>query len=279
MSRLSRHGLRPPVLKWIAGGVVLAAMIGAAIFFDTSPQDVSLRFAAATQNLTEARRSGILKANSSLTRMPLPEVDDATQRKMLFIAFLLPLILSENIYLEEQRRLAAKLPEDGDAYGELSASYGLHENVPRDRLLAHIDTVPPSLVLAQAALESAWGMSRFARQGNAFFGQRTYDTEASGMYPGDADKGETLFKVKSFSNAQDSIRSYMKTLNSHGAYAEFRNLRAHLRHQNKAASGKALAPTLLNYSEIGSAYVKRLLATIQASQMHVYDRIKLEFQG
>ena len=42
-------------------------------------------------------------------------------------------------------------------------------------LLLRMDMVPVSIALAQAAKESGWGTSRFALEGNAIFGQWTWD--------------------------------------------------------------------------------------------------------
>ena len=58
-----------------------------------------------------------------------------------------------------------------------------------DELLIKVDKVPVSLALAQAAIESGWGTSRFAQEGNALFGQWTYDGE--GIKPAGSDAGDT----------------------------------------------------------------------------------------
>jgi len=264
-----------PSLKHLAAAVVGVAAVWGLMSYLTTPMDVSKRIAAAKVSLTEARKTGVLKITSAQTQMPLPEVNDAKQRKNLFVAAVLPLILRENRQLEEQRAIAANAEVGTSAYKKLARDYGLEETVSRKTLLAHVDIVPASLVLAQAALESGWGQSRFAREGNALFGERTFDMDVAGMLPQDVESGGTKFKVKRFSSTADSIRSYLKTLNTHAAYAQLRQVRADLRRRKATLTGKALAPTLLKYSEIGEKYVKRLLNTIQASQMHLYDKVRL----
>jgi Bax protein len=260
---------------FIIGGLIGISAIWGMISFLSTPMDVSVRIAAAKVSLAEARKTGVLKVSSAQTEMPIPEVNDAKQRKNLFVATVLPLILRETRRIEEQREIAIKSPPDSSAYKNLAQDYGLEDTVPRKKLLMHVDIVPASLVLAQAALESGWGQSRFAREGNALFGERTFDMDEAGMVPLDVADGGTKFKVKRFSSLAESIRSYLKTLNTHAAYAQLRKVRADLRSRKAPLTGKDLAPTLFKYSEIGAAYVKRLLNTIQASQMHLYDKVRL----
>ena len=58
-----------------------------------------------------------------------------------------------------------------------------------NELLHSVDIIPNSIVLAQAANESGWGTSRFAKEYNALFGQYTYD-ENNGVIPFDRDEGK-----------------------------------------------------------------------------------------
>ena len=77
------------------------------------------------------------------------------------------------------------------------------------------------LLLAQAALESGWGNSRFARVGKNLFGIRTYDLQEPHMLPSNNPK---KWGVKVYSHECDSVLNYMQVLNNGGAYKKYREL-------------------------------------------------------
>ena len=143
-------------------------------------------------------------------------------------------------------------------------------------MVRRIDVIPPSLALAQAAEESGWGTSRFARQGNAIFGQRTWRDQA-GLEPARRAKGET-FKVRAFSSLIDGIMSYTRNLNSHVAYDEFRRAREAQRRNGGGPNGYALATTLKRYSERGAAYIKTLRMLMRVNNLQGFDRVRLDDQ-
>jgi len=89
-------------------------------------------------------------------------------------------------------------------------------------LLARVDSLPVSLMLAQGALETSWGRSRFAREGNSIFGMWTWKTK--GIVPLQREEGKT-HKVKAYDSILDSVRAYQLTLNRLNPYEHLRNLR------------------------------------------------------
>ena len=80
-------------------------------------------------------------------------------------------------------------------------------------LLQRVDTVPAGLVLAQAAIESGWGHSRFAREGNNYFGRWCY-TKGCGMVPKKRPKGRE-YAVKVFPTIRASVNDYLWNINTH----------------------------------------------------------------
>lgn len=138
-------------------------------------------------------------------------------------------------------------------------------------LLNRVDVIPNSLVIAQAANESAWGTSRFAKDANNYFGVWCY-SKGCGIVPGQRAAGAT-HEVRRFSSVYASVAYYMNNLNRHHAYAELRHIRAELRRQNKKITGYALAQGLSNYSERGHAYVVMIGNLINSNVYHLasYD--------
>ena len=98
-------------------------------------------------------------------------------------------------------------------------------------------TRPPSLAIAQAATETGWGTSRFARKANAFFGQWTYDAK-EGLKPTDADPG-TRHTIKRYERLIDSTWDCAHNLNTNAAYRGLRQSRAKGRDQRNRPGGDA----------------------------------------
>ena len=92
-------------------------------------------------------------------------------------------------------------------------------------LLRKIDAVPISLVLAQAAAESGWGTSRFALEGNALFGVRTWDLEGTPHMKALGNM-EADWGVKKYTSKCQSVKDMIRILNTHPAYEKFREARA-----------------------------------------------------
>ena len=202
-------------------------------------------------------------------------------KKRAFLMTLLPMVLLANQAIEAERHEIESLLARHDQHGLLSAAerqrlrdmaayYKLPEDPladPRARamLLHRVDILPPSLVLAQAATESGWGTSRFAREGNNLFGQRTFRA-GNGIVPAQRPDGET-HEVKRFGSLFDSVRSYMRNLNTHSAYRELRDLRAQLRRSDHPLSGALLADGLNAYSTRNSDYIADVRTIIRANNL------------
>ena len=206
--------------------------------------------------------------------------------KSAFVERLLPLIETENRRLLRLRgRLVqhfAKLErgqsptaEEREHIDELATAYRvdgdpLEDADARSALLERVDALPVSLALAQAANESAWGKSRFAREGNNLFGIWTYD-ETKGMVPRKRAAGKRHL-VRRFDTEAESVRYYMHTLNSHPAYAELRALRAGQRAKGQPLDGEQLAGGLQRYSAKGEEYVRLIQAMIRRFDLATYDQ-------
>ena len=259
-----------PIFIWL-GAALIAAMSGLAIVWlgVYRTPDLQDQVQAAKAALELARRSHTVDYSADEITVAPYDTDEYEERKVLFLAKMLPLIVAENDRILAQRAMAQRTTSPAQL-NALALAHGLKPTrVSKDALLKRIDVLPPSLVLAQAAVESAWGTSRFAREGNAFFGERTYDPDTPGITP----KRARGFKVKSFATAQGSVRSYMKTLNSNRAYRTLRERRATLRTIGQPLSGPDLTSHLKAYSELGGAYISMIEGTIAANNLEDFDTL------
>jgi len=85
--------------------------------------------------------------------------------------------------------------------------------------------VPISIIIAMAGIESAWGKSRFAKEGNALFGVRTWDLENTPHMKA-LENLDAEWGVKKYTSKCKSVKDMIRILNTHPAYDKFRELRA-----------------------------------------------------
>jgi len=219
---------------------------------------------------------------------------NSDERKRLFFQTVLPLVLSANQAVTNDRDRLLALDADRSRGATLSAAdrrwlarlawryradppEAGRKNGATDRVIAalrlRVAPVPPSLALAQSAIESAYGTSRFATGGNALFGQWT---SGSGMTPEQQRAGKAGWTVARYSSPLLSVEAYLRNLNTHNAYREFRRSRAATLQQGGVPSGLSLAQTLSAYSEKGAAYTQTLQAILRTNSLAALDRAVLE---
>ena len=244
--------------------------------------DMVTSFAAFGYDLDQVRASAKPVPRLYLEALPpdLANVSSVARKKRLFVQAVLPIILRVNEEVVTARWRAERLGEKLLWAGVLSEAdrawlidmAELYGAAPFDvpGLLKRMDTVPPSLALAQAAEETGWGTSRFVREGNALFGQYTYKP-AKGMMPERRD-ADRRHRVRSHDNLLDAVRAYVHNLNSHWAYEGFRDRRALLRSAGKPIDGYDLAGTLGQYSERRAAYVQSIREIIRQNRLRDFDR-------
>ena len=139
-------------------------------------------------------------------------------------------------------------------------------------LKIRMDEIPVSLAIAQAAKETGWGTSRFALEGNALFGQWTWNGE--GIKPASADSGAT-HKIMKFKILQASVRAYQRNLNTHSSYKEFREARAIQRDNDGKLNSLELVKYLNKYAETGKEYTEVLKKIIEQNSLTDFDGVKL----
>ena len=137
-------------------------------------------------------------------------------------------------------------------------------------LIRKIDIVPISLVMAQAAAESGWGTSRFALEGNALFGQWTWD-KSKGIQPKFASDQKAA--VRKFETLSDSVNSYLSNLNTHIAYSSMRAKRNRDCNQEKLISGYELANWMGNYAITRDEYIILLRSLINKNNLVLLDNL------
>jgi len=213
------------------------------------------------------------------------EITNITERKEAFFNFLQSRIDASN---QEVLALRNKIEQLKKRYKGMDKGLSIKEidflnatastykilnfNLEEDgfaQLLKKVDVVPASLAAAQAANESAWGTSRFAVDGNNYFGQWCFE-KGCGLVPKNRAQGAS-HEVAAFDSVQQSVQQYMYNINSHKTYQSLRTLRENLRKSNELITGISLAEGLVGYSERGDAYIKEIQAMIRHNNLSKLD--------
>ena len=199
-------------------------------------------------------------------------------KKETFIKIVLPLIVAENEKILDDREKLKVLSEKkftSDLEKQWMRQKLLEYKVKKgnlDELKRRLDIIPVSIALAQAAKESGWGSSRFALEGNAIFGQWTWDGQGIAPLKRDGDKNHKILK---FPILRASVKAYKNNLNTHKSYLKFREKRNSLREKNKKITGLALTGTLKNYAQTGSEYTKILNQIITQNRLSDFEPVRL----
>jgi Bax protein len=210
------------------------------------------------------------------------EIPAGRERKAAFFGYFLPIVEKENETILKIRQRLHDWHQNRDQVSSLEASeiskiatryriddFDIESDNSWEKLLNRVDVVPPSLAMAQSANESAWGTSRFARKGYNFFGQWCFK-KGCGLVPKKRDANKT-HEVAAFDSPHESVKMYIRNLNSNSAYKPLRDLRAELRRSNKPVTGHELAAGLNRYSERGPEYVRELREMISFNKLARYD--------
>jgi len=196
------------------------------------------------------------------------DTKDANTRVHTFKQVVLPLIDAENSEIRQQRQALLQLSRQKTltkAQAEwLEGMKSYYKAADLRDLVTKVDIVPRSMALAQAAVESGWGQQPLAQQANVFYGQKTFDPEAPSAV------GQYGEKYRAFDSPEDSVRAYMRNLNTHPAYHGFRSARADLRKHNQLLNGARLVKSLGSYSTKGG-YGQQLHSIIQGRQLYKLD--------
>ena len=243
---------------------------------------ININYKAVLFSISIALVLGYFGLKSSQTLPDFSVYTNVKEKKEAFFSFMLPLVIKKNLDIRSERQFLLSIRDKSKTgfssseiskVKELSSKYRLPElDIEMDglvQLLNRVDEIPVSMVLAQAAIESAWGTSRFARDANNLFGQWCYK-KGCGLVPLRRNPG-SKHEVKKFDSVEDAIEEYLHNLNTNSAYNYLREVRKNLRQDNQVLSGNKLAEGLLNYSEMREKYIEEVRAVIRINKLSKHD--------
>ena len=230
--------------------------------------------------LKKVKKTKLVNIGINLDHLPteMKNIENTKKRKNLFIQIILPLIIEENLKIKlDRKKLFVILNKNNNTKSDLEwigkkfKQYGVSKN-DFPTLKTRMDEVPVSLAIAQAAKETGWGTSRFAQKGNALFGQWTWSGD--GIKPAGAEVDST-HKVASFKVLKASVKAYLRNLNTHPSYKQFRKERAIQRDNDEKLNSLELVKYLDKYAETGIEYTKILSKIIKQNSLTEFDDVKI----
>ena len=188
-------------------------------------------------------------------------VTDSKKRNKLFLQMMVPLALKVNFEIMLERYDLEEIIKDFNEKHDLSAEqikiieekavkYDIFTRLQGERryslilkqLKERIDTVPPSILIAAAAIESDWGTNRPSQLANSLYRELVWYTD-EGLEPLD-EKEDKTYRYKIFNSLYDSMVSYALKINSGVNYQQFRTLRVLNRYREVPLLGRNIAHSM-----------------------------------
>lgn len=197
-------------------------------------------------------------------------------KKRKFIELMLPSVLVVNNYLrgvrerveriayKKKRKIWLRSAEKEFIRKKMTAFRARNMEHLKMKLAVH----PVSIVLAQAALESGWGSSRFFVEGNNVFGVWAFGDDEPRLEAEGNRNGRSVY-LKKYDSLLDSTLDYYRTI-ARGPYREFRHRRL------LSDDPDELMHLLYNYSESREGYVAKLRAVIENAGLKRFDNYILD---
>lgn len=219
-----------------------------------------LSYSDGTEVLDQDTNTGVITQAKDFTKVK------GKSKKQIFIDTLIPTIEKIRAKVEADKQYVISLiekeiltEEEKLFLNEMYTKYKVKSKSKND--LVHKMVVPPtSFILGQASLESGWGSSKLAREGNNLFAIRSTlkDKERTVCL------GPNQF-YKKYETLEDSLMDYIMTLSRHSSYS---NLRKAI---NNGEETIVLVKHLGNYSEVKYIYEQRLTQIITKNNLVKYD--------
>ena len=204
----------------------------------------------------------------------IKELEDlpVIEAKYRFIDIMLPAILIARYEIARDSMRIATL--SGKKDWSFSDSLFFESVVTRYKsrdtteLLNRLATHPNSITLAQAAVESGWGKSRFFREANNVFGVWSFNENEPRIPASIRRKGYQVY-LRKYDDISGSIKNYFETLGRSSAYKSFR------RERLKTRNPYRLVEHLTRYSERKEDYVLQLKGMINFNDFERYDTFRI----
>ncbi len=180
----------------------------------------------------------------------VPKNMSISTKKARFYYLIVPVVQKVHKELMEKHNSVLKDMKNSTNRREIQELKKVYRIVTDKELLLALKPHPQSIVLAQAAMESAWATSRFFVQANNIFGVWSTNRFQKRIAAGEKRDGTKTIWLRKFDTLEDSVRQYYKMIATAKVYREFRILRYNSNDVMK------MVKKLDRYSEIGEKYTR-----------------------
>jgi len=240
--------------------IVLLVLLGLIYFFIQKELRVEKQEVKKTAVSNAAAKEGLTKKKITLTA-----------KKKEFINLVLPSVLKVHEELEHRYEKIAKDIKNGTNKSEIDELKVEYKAKNDEDLLAKLKPHPVSIALAQAAMESSWGKSRFAKEANNFFGMWSSKKNEPRIAAGEQRDNNRTIWLKKFNSLDDAVRDYYNTIARVRIYKKLRGLRIRYDDPYK------ITPGLDKYSEMGQSYVDNVNQVIKYNNLIRYDQLSTHY--
>jgi len=199
-----------------------------------------------------------------VTKVSTPHIS-VKEKKRRFLKLLLPAIRDVYNELMQRYERIAKDIQNKRNLEEIATLKKKYKATSDEDLLARLKPHPISIALAQAAMESSWGTSRFFKEANNVFGMWSSNPNQKRIAAGEKRNGTRTIWLRKFDTIEDCIRAYYEMMAKVKTYSKFRQLRLQYDDPYK------ITPGLDKYSEIGQDYITVLNQVIKYNHFTKYD--------
>jgi Bax protein len=247
--------------KYFSLSTIIVAVVILLVIFFLAKEQYNLQQKLEEYTILKYKRLQIQQYKEELI-----DTMNLSEKKTTFLKMMVPPL--DEVYEEELnyfytiQTLVNENP-DNAILESLREEYNANDNL---ELLMALKPHPKSITLAQAAMESAWGESRFFRNANNIFGVWSYN-ENEPRIPASIMRGDKTIWLKKYPTIKDAIKDYYKILSRSWAFKEFRKLNYQKENQNPYL----LVKKLQKYSERREVYTQELSTMINANQFTKFD--------
>ena len=201
---------------------------------------------------------------------------EVSEKKQKFFHMILPAILisKEKLRVKRERVLSLRsTPEAELTQNDRTFLAGLYKKYRTDdinKLANRLKTHPVSIILAQAAIESGWGESRFFKKANNIFGMWSVNKNEPRIKALGNRNGKAIY-LKKYATLSDAIDDYFAVI-GRGAYKSFRKQR------NITDNPLILVQYLVNYCELKGKYTRKLRNFIVHNKLRKFDKFRIDEQ-
>ena len=189
-------------------------------------------------------------------------------RKKKFINLILPSILIEKSKIKTAYNYVVDNFDNISLNKLTQPLYDYCNCITVEELLLCLTEQPNSIILAQAAIESGWGTSRFFLEGFNLFGIHSFSNEDNRIK---ASSNSKPVYVKKYIDISSSVSDYLRTLAKGNSYLEYRKQRLEFKNVNN------LIQYLTKYSERRELYIKDIALIIDYNNLTQYDTIQIQW--